>query len=207
VLESFQHLDSTLAFVTRCHRFLIPGGFYRRVSPDLSRTPGRGPQLNDAGPNEKRALPGASGRNHYSEVTVPLNLDERVIANTRFQPIRVWKHALGRWPYSRIHQQSGHRTQGRLVGNVIVSILSVLEHAGATENEVDNLPAAFTLPLAGLLQSQPRVHLEARGTSGKVRSLCDLPMRADYGQPPERVHLSGWRSQSSPRSFPRNGEC
>jgi hypothetical protein len=37
-------------------------------------------------------------------------------------------------------------------------------------------PAAFTLRLAGLLQSPPRVHLEARGTSGKVRSRCDLPM-------------------------------
>ncbi len=111
------------------------------------------------------------------------------------------------WLHSRIHQQSGHRTQDRLVGNVIVAILSVPEHAGATEDEVDNLPAAFTLRLARLLQSQPRVHLAARGTSGKVRSLCDLPIRADYGQPPERVHLSGWRSQSSPRSFPRSGEC
>ena len=82
----------------------------------------------------------------------------------------------------------------------------VLEHAGATEDEVDNLAAAFTARYAGLLQSLPRVHLEPRDTSGKVPSLCDLPMRANYGQPPERVHLSGWRSQSSPRSFPRNGE-
>jgi hypothetical protein len=47
---------------------------------------GRGPQLNDAGPNEKRALPGASGRNHYSEVTVPLNLDERIIAESLIEP-------------------------------------------------------------------------------------------------------------------------
>ena len=110
------------------------------------------------------------------------------------------------WLHSRIHQQSGHRTRDRLIGNVIVSILPVVEHAGATEDEVDYLPAAFTLQLAGLLQSQPRGHLEARDTSGKVRSLCDLPMRASYGQPSERVHLSGWRSQSSPRSFPWNEE-
>src|ERR1035438_4902054 len=118
----------------------------------------------------------------------------------------MWKRAKGCWLHLRIHRQSGHRTQDRPIGNVIVSIPPVLKHAGATEDEVDNLPAAFTLRLAGLLQSQPRVHLEARGTSGKVRSLCDLPMRASDGQPPERVHLSGWRSQSSPRSFPRNGE-
>ena len=85
-------------------------------------------------------------------------------------------------------------------------LLPVVEAAGAIEDEVGNLPAAFTLRLAGLRQSQPRVHLEARGTSGKVRSLCDLPMRASYGPPPERVHLSGRCSQSSPRSFPRNGE-
>jgi len=66
--------------------------------------------------------------------------------------------------HSRIHQQLGHRTQDTPIENVIVSILPVLEHAGAAEDEVDNLPAAFTLRLAGLLQSQPRGHLEARGT-------------------------------------------
>ena len=108
--------------------------------------------------------------------------------------------------HSRIRQQSGYRAQDRPIGNVIVSIIPVLEQAGAAEREEDNLPTAFTLRLAGLLQFQPRVHLEPRGTSGKVRSLCDLAMRANDGQPPERVHLSGWRSQSSPRSFLQNGE-
>jgi hypothetical protein len=118
---------------------------------------------------------------------------------------KLWKRASAWFPL-RIHRQSGHRTQDGPIGNVILSKLPVVEPAGATEDEVDNLPAAVTLRLAGLRQSQPKVHLEARGTSGKVRSLCDLPMRASYGPPPERVHLSGRCSQSSPRSFPRNGE-
>src|SRR5579863_899144 len=43
----------------------------------------------------------------------------------------------------QIRQQSGHRTQDRPIGNVIVSKLPVVEHAGATEDEVDNLPAAL----------------------------------------------------------------
>ncbi len=85
-------------------------------------------------------------------------------------------------------------------------VLPIRKRADVTEDEVDNLPAAFNLQLARLLRSQPRVHLEAPGTAGKDRSRCGLPMRASCGQPPERVHLSGWRSQSSPRSFPRNGE-